>query len=91
VHANGDPQKYLVPDEGIIAYLKNCSERMGAAYFQTPRDTVKDFVSLLNMLEQDRSLQWSALLRGGGRPAAKTTPDTPPSPPASDDLTEFRL
>ncbi|MEN6365646.1 MAG: ATP-binding protein [Thermoguttaceae bacterium] len=91
VHANGDPQKYLIPDEGIVAYLKNCNERMGAAYFQTPRDTVKDFVSLLNMLEQDRSLKWSDLLSGNGHPTAKANPDTRPSPPASDDLTEFKL
>ena len=36
---------------------------MGAAYFQTPRDTVKDFVNLLNILEQDRTFDWRSLLQ----------------------------
>lgn len=91
VHAGGDHAQYAIPDEGIVGYLKDCNERMGAAYFQTPRDTVKDFVSLLNMLAQDKSLEWKTLLHGDGRLARKASPDKSSFPARSDDLTEFKL
>lgn len=62
VFAAGDQTKWLISDEGIAAYLTNCQKRLGAAYFQTPRDTVKDFVGLLNVLEQNPGTTWQALL-----------------------------
>lgn len=64
VHACGDAAKYRIPEEGIEAYLHSCQERMGAAYFQTPRDTVKDFVGLLNVIEQNPGADWRALIKG---------------------------
>jgi len=64
VFASGDQTKWLIPDEGIAAYLTSCHKRMGAAYFQTPRDTVKDFVGLLNILEQNNGTDWRQLLPG---------------------------
>lgn len=62
VFASGDQTKWLIDDEGIAAYLASCQKRMGAAYFQTPRDTVKDFVGLLNVLEQNPGTDWHVLL-----------------------------
>jgi hypothetical protein len=64
VFANGEQTKWLIDDEGIAAYLTSCQKRLGAAYFQTPRDTVKDFVGLLNVLEQNPGTDWRALLPG---------------------------
>ncbi|MDB5390888.1 MAG: hypothetical protein JWM11_6534 [Planctomycetaceae bacterium] len=64
VFAAGDQSKWLIADEGITAYLASCQKRMGAAYFQTPRDTVKDFVGLLNVLEQNPGTDWRTLLPG---------------------------
>lgn len=90
VHSGGDVTKQLLPDEALVAYLQDCSERMGAAYFQTPRDTVKDFVSLLNVLDQDRSLDWRELLKQKSFVSAPTqAPDESASP--DDELTEFKL
>ena len=91
VHASGNPQKYVIPDEGVVAYLRDCNERMGAAYFQTPRDTVKDFVNLLNMITQDSSQDWKTLLRVNSRSndGACSNKSSPQS--VSDDLTEFTL
>jgi hypothetical protein len=91
IHAGGDTSKYLIPDDGIAAYLRDCNDRMGAAYFQTPRDTVKDFVNLLNILDQDRTLSWESLM--------KTKAFVGPPSPTEDkteraddrDLTEFKL
>jgi hypothetical protein len=62
VHAGGDSKKYAVPDEAIEAYLQSCQQRMGAAYFQTPRDTVKDFVGLLNVIQQNPGASWQSLI-----------------------------
>ncbi len=62
VHAGGDQAQYLIPDAGIKSYLKQCSDCMGANCFQTPRDVVKDFVGLLNIREQDKSVSWKSLI-----------------------------
>lgn len=89
VFASGDQSKYLIPDEGIAEYLKMCNDRMGAAYYQTPRDTVKDFTGLLRVLEQNPGTSWSDLLnRYDRRPKSETKPEDTDS---SDQLSEFKL
>jgi hypothetical protein len=62
VFANGDPNKYLLPDEALKAFMLHCSKRIGEAYFRTPRTTIKSFVDLLSILEQDPGLEWKNLL-----------------------------
>jgi bacteriophage exclusion system BrxC/D-like protein len=62
VYALGDPSKYLVPDEALEAFMQHCSERIGDAYFRTPRTTVTAFVSLLSVLEQNAQANWHELL-----------------------------
>lgn len=61
VHA-GDGKPPVLPDEGIEAYLTSCQQRMGAAYYQTPREIVKDFVGLLNVLAQNPTADWKSLI-----------------------------
>lgn len=56
------PENAILPDEGIVAYLNDCNRRMGAASFQTPRETVRDFVGLLSVLEQNPGSDWRAML-----------------------------
>lgn len=62
VHARGVDEGRLLPDEAIEAYLLDCNRRLGAAYFQTPRETIKDFIGLLNVLEQNPTAEWRQLL-----------------------------
>jgi hypothetical protein len=62
VFANGDQNKYLLPDEALKAFMLHCSKRIGEAYFRTPRTTIRSFVDLLSILEQDPSLEWKNLL-----------------------------
>jgi len=62
VFASGDPSKYLVPDEALTLFLAHCSQRIGDAYFRTPRNTIKAFVDLLSTLEQGKGLVWSQLI-----------------------------
>jgi hypothetical protein len=59
VFASGDPSEYLVPDEALKAFLNHCLQKIGEAYFQTPRSIIKAFVDMLVLMEQDPSAQWS--------------------------------
>ena len=62
VHAGGDPAKIVVPDEGIVATLRAANDKLGAEYFKTPRDVVRSFVGLLNLLDQNSGKKWEDLL-----------------------------
>jgi hypothetical protein len=62
VHAGGDRDAYLLPDEALTSFLAHCSQRIGDAYFRTPRNTVKAFLDLLSVLDQNRALQWTQLI-----------------------------
>ena len=63
VFAGGDPNKYLVPDEAFRAFLSHCSKHIGDAYFRTPRNTIKEFVSMLSVLEQNPDIRWEDLIQ----------------------------
>jgi hypothetical protein len=92
VHCGEEGAEKLIPDEGIVAYLQYCNERMGAAYFQTPRDTVKDFINLLNMLAQDESRSWRDLLQRKPSSSGDVAENAEPRTAfPDDDLSEFRL
>ncbi|WP_372718040.1 ATP-binding protein [Novipirellula sp.] len=94
VHAGTNPEDHYVSREGLIEFLKNCQARMGAAYFQTPRETIKDFVSLLNILEQDSSRSWEDHLQKLGKPSSNPVDggaSISATTSTEDDLTEFRL
>ncbi len=62
VYSSGDEEKYLIPDEGIVAFMEHCSNKIGNAYFRTPRTTITAFVNLLAVLEQNPKVKWSDLL-----------------------------
>jgi hypothetical protein len=62
VHAFGDEKKYIVPDDCLKAVLKKASETLGSDFYKTPRDAVRNFVGLLNILEQNPGTDWQALL-----------------------------
>jgi hypothetical protein len=51
-----------VPDEALAAFMAHCNQRIGEAYFRTPRNTIKAFVQLLSILEQNPSAQWSEII-----------------------------
>ncbi|MBL9145283.1 MAG: ATP-binding protein [Verrucomicrobiaceae bacterium] len=62
VHASGDPAKILTNDEGIAAVLHKANETLGADFFRTPRDVVRAFVGLLNVLDQNPGQTWQSVL-----------------------------
>ena len=65
MHASGDPTQYIVPDEAIVGALRQANEALGADYFKTPREVVRSFVGLLNVLEQNRGRTWQEFLGAG--------------------------
>lgn len=62
VYASGEISNYLVSDDELLAFLKHCNDTIGAAYFQTPRNTIKAFIDLLAVLEQKTTLNWNDLI-----------------------------
>jgi hypothetical protein len=103
VHAGGDPAAYLVPDEGLVEFMQHCSQRVGEAYFRTPRTTIRAFLDLLAVLQQNPGVRWRDLL-SGVELAPESNPDlvgigdeaTDAAPAGTvptddDDLATFRL
>lgn len=74
VFACGDPAHYLVPDEVFPAFMAHCNKKVGEAYFRTPRNTIKAFLDLLAILEQNPGSDWRSLV---GQVAI--APDAPPA------------
>lgn len=58
VFAGGDSNAYLIDNDGLKAFMNHCQNTIGAAYFKTPRETVRGFVNLLSMLEQYPDKHW---------------------------------
>ncbi len=62
VYAYGEPEKFLLPDEAIPAFMAHCNQRLGEAYFRTPRTTITAFISLLAVIEQNPGADWRSLV-----------------------------
>ncbi|MGN0894701.1 MAG: ATP-binding protein [Succinivibrio sp.] len=62
VFASGNKEKYILPDEALTAFLEHCSKNIGDSYFRTPRNTIKAFVDLLSIVEQNPDLNWQTLI-----------------------------
>lgn len=62
VHSLSDPDKYLIPDEALKSFMHYCNQKIGEAYFRTPRNTIKAFVDLLSILEQNADKNWEDLI-----------------------------
>lgn len=62
VMVSPDPERVLLPEQGIHAFMEHCSKRVGEAYFRTPRTSIKAFVDLLSVLDQNPELDWKELI-----------------------------
>lgn len=71
VQAAGDASCYLVDDDGLRAFMMHCQRQVGEAYYRTPRNTIKAFLDLLAVLEQNPQVDWSDLVAG-----ARVAPET---------------
>jgi hypothetical protein len=79
-----------LPDDALEAFLNHCEKRVGAAYFRTPRNTIRAFVNLAAILEQNAGSRWTDLLEqievSRDMGAANDQAD-----PGDDELVELRL
>ena len=90
IYASGDPDKYLLPDEALPAFMRHCSQRLGEGYFRTPRTTISSFIDLLSILEENPQVQWTSLIE-----KLEVAPDlggeADKLSESDDELTTFRL
>jgi P-loop Domain of unknown function (DUF2791) len=99
VHAFGEPDKYLIPDEAIRAFMEHCATRLGEAYFRTPRTTITAFINFLAVLEQNPAADWRMLIgalnveadTGGAADVAHTSDISGTAGDGDDELASFRL
>ncbi|AWN35089.1 ATP-binding protein [Methylobacterium radiodurans] len=97
VFASGDTAKHLVPDEALASFMEHCNRRIGEAYFRTPRNTIRAFVQLLAVLEQNPTADWRNLLGevevGADGPGDADGGDAAPDSTTGrdDDLVDLRL
>jgi hypothetical protein len=96
IHAGGNPDNYVIPDEAVEAFMHHCNEQIGAAYFQTPRNTIKEFLSFLAILEQNPEVSWEELIGDieveseGIEPAQREESESA-GDDEGDDLANFKL
>ena len=100
VHASGEESDRIVSDEGIAALLHKANQTLGADFFRTPRDVIRSFVGLLNLLDQNPGKTWNDIL---GMDGLLTKPTVPQSveeelamnpggvPDDAADLADFKL
>lgn len=86
-----------LPDEALEAFMAHCSDRIGEAYFRTPRNTVTAFVNLLSILEQNPGVEWSDLIEkievveDRGEDLEDVDEETGARSSGDDDLVSFKL
>ena len=73
--AGGDESRLPVPDEALHAFREHCRKQIGEAYFRTPRTSIKAFLDLLALLDQNPGTDWRALLA-----KMEIVPDVQPAP-----------
>lgn len=78
-----------LPDSALKAFMDHCSRRIGDAYFRTPRSTIKAFVNLLAVLEQNPHVNWQELL--GSVDLSEDREEDPLDNQPDDELTSFKL
>lgn len=73
-----------LPDEALETFMMHYDQKIGEAYFRTPRNTVTAFVNILSVLEQNPGADW--------RDLSDITDDGAAAPPSEDDdLANFKL
>lgn len=51
-----------VPEEAVPAFLDHCHKKIGEAYFQTPRNTIRAFLDMLAVIDQNPAISWRDLI-----------------------------
>jgi hypothetical protein len=77
IHQSQAANPVKMTDQGIHAYMEETLRRMGAREFTTPRELVREFVNLLNLLDQYTEKTWQEIVMGLPAPKEVQPQDTP--------------
>jgi hypothetical protein len=97
IHQDSVPGSRGIDDTSILAYMQESLRRAGATEFTTPRDLVREFVTLLNLLVQYPNKTWQEIVMGLPTPASEPAPSSVPTAASSkegdplDRFTDFRV
>ncbi len=62
VYAGGVEANYLLPEEALQTFMRHCHNLIGDESFKSPRNTIKEFLDLLAVLDQNPNTSWEMLL-----------------------------
>lgn len=68
VYAYGDKARYALTSEDVTVFLETQFKKLGSELLKRTRDVVKEFVQVLDMIQQHPEVQWRTLI--GGKAAA---------------------
>lgn len=64
IHRECVPGSKGIDDTSIVAYMEESLRRIGAREFATPRELIREFVTLLNLLTQYPEKPWREIITG---------------------------
>jgi len=79
IHQSQATAPVKMTDQDIHAYMEETLRRMGAREFTTPRELVREFVNLLNLLVQYPDKTWQEIVMGLPAPKEEQPQDLPPA------------
>ena len=62
IYCTEDTLKSKITMDVLLAFMNHCFNKIGAAYYKTPRNTVKAFLDMLAILDQNPQLDISDLI-----------------------------
>ncbi len=89
IHSQHYGYQPALGDREIATFQQAIASRLGADLLLTPREIVRDFISILNVLQQNPQLQFADLLDRVGLTYSSAAATT--SPETSDEFAEFTL
>lgn len=85
IHRDQATTAVKITDQDIHAYMEEALRRMGAREFTTPRELVREFVNLLNLLVQYPDKTWQEIVLGLPAPTESSSEESPESSRAVED------
>lgn len=79
IHQSQAAAPVKMTDQDIHTYMEEVLRRMGAREFTTPRELVREFVNLLNLLVQYPDKTWQEIVMGLPAPKEEQPQDLPPA------------
>jgi hypothetical protein len=85
IHRDQIATQIEMTDRDIHAYMEEALRRMGAREFTTPRELVREFVNLLNLLVQYPGKTWQEIVMGMPAPKESSPVETTEPSEANED------